>query len=46
MGGRRSNGEGSLRRVAGRDLYQYRWTEWVDQGACGGWTTPRPARWR
>ena len=33
MGGRRSNGEGSLRRVAGRDLYQYRWTEWVDQRA-------------
>ena len=33
MGGRRSNGEGSLRRVAGRNLYQYRWTEWVDQEA-------------
>ena len=33
MGGRRSNGEGSLRRVAGRDLFQYRWTEWVDQEA-------------
>ncbi len=33
MGGRRSNGEGSLRRVVGRNLYQYRWTEWVDQEA-------------
>ncbi|MGB8021520.1 MAG: hypothetical protein WCF04_09860 [Candidatus Nanopelagicales bacterium] len=33
MAGRRSNGEGSLRRMRSRDLYQYRWTEWVDGGS-------------
>lgn len=33
MAGRRSNGEGSLRRMTSRDLYQYRWTEWVDGGS-------------
>lgn len=33
MAGRRSNGEGSPRRMRSRNLYQYRWTEWVDGGS-------------
>ena len=33
MAGRRSNGEGSLRRMRSRDLYQYRWTERVQGGS-------------
>jgi hypothetical protein len=33
MAGRRSNGEGSLRRMRSRNLCQYRWTERVDGGS-------------